>query len=348
MAEVIFTPDEIAAFPQGPSGADGAQGPQGEPGAQGEIGPPGPQGEQGPPGPKGDAGSGGSGAEFGINVKDYGAKGDGVTDDTAAIQAAIDTAAASVVGAAGDMVLLPKGMYMVSAPLVVKNYVRLVGANDNAVRIKALPSFPVNSPVVKMGPLGSGNGDVFGVTLENLRIDCDKIAGSVGIAMNDCNEHCGLFNVEVRNFDMKALDVDSCHHMTIDRFAANGHSAFAGSSVVHLHAGGGPVWLRNIGNLSSGRAGVAAGVSAILVESTIVRVDCAHFEHVENGVLFAAGWGGFVSSLNGHSTCTNLVKVNTGHQGTVYGVYLDPSGSPVTMLDLTRNITKSGPVYQYL
>jgi hypothetical protein len=42
-----------------------------------------------------------------VNVKDKGAKGDRTTDDTAAIQAAIDKA-----GGTGGTVLVPKGTYM--------------------------------------------------------------------------------------------------------------------------------------------------------------------------------------------------------------------------------------------
>jgi polygalacturonase len=45
-----------------------------------------------------------------VNVKDQGAKGDGVTDDTAAIQAAID----AVAGSKGT-VLVPDGVYMIDA-----------------------------------------------------------------------------------------------------------------------------------------------------------------------------------------------------------------------------------------
>ena len=45
-----------------------------------------------------------------VNVKDKGAKGDGRTDDTEAIQAAIDD-----VGGTGGTVLVPGGTYMVDA-----------------------------------------------------------------------------------------------------------------------------------------------------------------------------------------------------------------------------------------
>lgn len=46
-----------------------------------------------------------------VNVRSFGAKGDGVADDTAAIQAAIDA------GATGGYVRAPAGTYLLSASL---------------------------------------------------------------------------------------------------------------------------------------------------------------------------------------------------------------------------------------
>lgn len=44
-----------------------------------------------------------------VNVKDYGAVGDGVTDDTDAIRAAIE----AVLEAGGGTIFLPEGIYLV-------------------------------------------------------------------------------------------------------------------------------------------------------------------------------------------------------------------------------------------
>lgn len=54
------------------------------------------------------------------NVLDYGAVGDGVADDTAAIQAAID-------GAAGKALFFPEGDYLVTGPLTITAAVSLFG-----------------------------------------------------------------------------------------------------------------------------------------------------------------------------------------------------------------------------
>jgi hypothetical protein len=61
-----------------------------------------------------------------VSVKDFGAVGDGVTDDTAAIQSAIDWIGGQ--SPAGGIVFMPKGLYLTSATLDLEYFnVRLVG-----------------------------------------------------------------------------------------------------------------------------------------------------------------------------------------------------------------------------
>lgn len=64
------------------------------------------------------------------NVKDYGAVGDTDTDDTAAIQAALDAAGT----AGGGVVYLPTGIYGTTSPLIIPQYVTICGADWNQGR----------------------------------------------------------------------------------------------------------------------------------------------------------------------------------------------------------------------
>ena len=66
-----------------------------------------------------------------LNVKDYGAVGDGVTDDLAAIQAAIDDAAQ---GLGGGVVTFPAGIYLVEEIVVLKSNITLQLDSDAVIR----------------------------------------------------------------------------------------------------------------------------------------------------------------------------------------------------------------------
>jgi hypothetical protein len=61
-----------------------------------------------------------------VSVKDFGAVGDGVTDDTAAINAALIFAASTTYK---RNVFIPSGSYLTTAPLIIPNYVSLIGDN---------------------------------------------------------------------------------------------------------------------------------------------------------------------------------------------------------------------------
>ncbi|MDP2074642.1 glycosyl hydrolase family 28-related protein [Hydrogenophaga sp.] len=86
-----------------------------------------------------------------VSVKDFGAVGDGVTNDTAAIQAAVDY----IASIGGGKVFVPRGTYLVTSNIVVtqtQHNVKIVGAGKSSVFTKGA----ANHGFFTVGSIGTG------------------------------------------------------------------------------------------------------------------------------------------------------------------------------------------------
>ncbi|KAJ4479463.1 exo-beta-1,3-glucanase [Lentinula lateritia] len=113
-----------------------------------------------------------SGYQVFRNVKDFGAKGDGVTDDTAAINNAISSGgrcgggscASSTVSPA--VVFFPQGTYLVSSPIIAYYYTQLIGDARVPPTLLASPSF-AGMAVIDADPYIPGGGGAQWYTNQN-------------------------------------------------------------------------------------------------------------------------------------------------------------------------------------
>lgn len=111
-----------------------------------------------------------------VNVKQFGAAGNGIDDDTQAIQATINAVQASPQGGG---VFLPAGTYLISAPLIISaDNIELVGSGWNA-QILAAPTL-AGSMVQVQGPGGAGNFR-YGIRIAHLFFNGNSVAGVNGL-----------------------------------------------------------------------------------------------------------------------------------------------------------------------
>ncbi len=148
-----------------------------------------------------------------LNVKDFGAKGDGVTDDTAAIQAALNAFPNG-----RRIIYLPNGTYLVSNTLSwsagtgigddYKNTI-LQGQSESGAIIKLKDNAPgftnVNAPksVIFTGPAPAQR---FGNSIRNLTVDTGAgNLGAIGVQFNASNQG-SIRNVTIRSGDGQGVN----------------------------------------------------------------------------------------------------------------------------------------------
>ncbi len=173
-----------------------------------------------------------------VNVRDKGAKGDGKTDDTAAVQAAIDQVAGT-----GGTVLVPSGTYMIDAAadprLSLKGDMTLKLAED--ATLKAIPTKEKKYSLLEISDVS--NVTVIGGTLEGER-DQHKGKGGqwgMGISITHGAKHVIISGVTARKmwgdgfYVSDASDVAFCG-VTADSNRRQGMSIIEADGLVVMNS----------------------------------------------------------------------------------------------------------------
>ncbi|KAF7322587.1 hypothetical protein HMN09_00037200 [Mycena chlorophos] len=188
------------------------------------------------------------------NVKDFGAVGDGVTDDTAAINNAISQLQLNQTSTATRcnlnsstitpaVVYFPQGTYLVKTPIIAYYYTQLIGDPKNPPTLLADPSFN-GIGVIDADPYGGPDGQWYVNTnnffrsIRNFVIDVRQIPptnGGTGIHWQVA-QATSLMNIE---FFMS--DAPGSVHQGI--WMENGSGGFMGDMVFHGGAFG--LWVGN-------------------------------------------------------------------------------------------------------
>ncbi|KAH0142661.1 glycoside hydrolase family 55 protein, partial [Aureobasidium melanogenum] len=128
------------------------------------------------------------------NVKDFGAKGDGVTDDTAAIQAAISSGGRCAPGSCSSttttpaVVYFPAGTYMISSSIIDYYYTQMIGNPNCVPTIKASANYTgtnglglIDGDKYGANGLGFGATNVFYRQIRNFAIDTTLVPANESV-----------------------------------------------------------------------------------------------------------------------------------------------------------------------
>ncbi len=170
-----------------------------------------------------------------VNVRAFGAVGDGSANDTAACQAALNAAGA------GGAVFFPAGTYAVD-PLYAPNRCRVTGAGESTV-LRRRPATVTNTDSIGVLNFhGTTSARFTGVVVEHLRIDGNKANITLGAGADPYDVEGLSFkyvdrpraqNVSVYNATAEGFDLDEC----ADPVIANSWAEGCGGSGVHFSTG---------------------------------------------------------------------------------------------------------------
>jgi hypothetical protein len=244
--------------------------------------------------------------------------GDGVTDDTTAINSAMT----ACYNAGGGYVYFPASTYIITSQLVVKNKVKLRGDGERTSTIKLGGSFPSSTYGIKISD--TVNTIAYDARVEILNIECNSITGSGGVQLdNTAQERSGVFGCIVTNFKdygIKAVSSQNCGVEDLELNQATGATGGISWSGVS-----GRSYIRNVSIVPNAGTGTY-GINANNCNNVVIS-DIQPGSHTY-GVYFAGSGAGIISHIYAGGNSLGP---------TTYLVYLTGGSADVVLMSIGNN-----------
>jgi parallel beta-helix repeat protein len=298
-----------------------------------------------------------------VSVKSapYNAKGDGVTDDTAAIQNAVNT-----VGGTGGTVSIPAGTYLVNALISIQMKGNMTLSLDSGATLKAIPNSSANYTIVRVS--GVSNVNIVGGTLLGERGAHTGSGGEQGMGLRITGNaaHIAVVGVTAKECWGDGFAVADANDVTLCNVTAD-HNRRQGLSIT----GGDGIVVKNSSfNNSKGtipedgidiEPNSGETVNNVLITACVFSGNSG--DGIEDGVPVAYTGQAFIynlvidgntmtnngvgtlhagprsgiemSNTSGHTVTNNTILSNAG-----YGIYLRDgvTGATVTGNTITNNL----------
>lgn len=284
----------------------------------------------------------------------WGAVGDGSTDDTAAIQAAIDAARVVANSTFGASVYFPAGTYMVSSQIQLRDRVTLAGSVIRGTLIRATSGFS-DSYMFLASDADDPGTSMFGSVIQDVDIDCNNVAGLGAIVSDAWQENCGLRRVLIRNWRTNAVYIRdgfggaaNLKFEDIEFFGST--SGSTGGIVVDEISAAGGFTLTILHGTITGANGQHIPKAIDMAQDSLIAIG-THFEYVDTGIELDGVGRSIIVGASGSSTgpVTTVLEIASGFTGRVaaLGVQKWSSTNSIVNNVTSETLTDDLAIYAY-
>ena len=255
-----------------------------------------------------------------ISVKDFGAVGDGVTDDAPAIQAAIST---------GKSVYIPIGTYVIRSTIIISVSGQMVYGDGVGVTILSAPI--ANQPALWIkGDYANSNSNNIPrhIKVSDLRITGTGSSGtSVGIEIGQCAA-ITIDNIRVGEFASHGIYLKRPNHLF--NIELNGvHSISNGGYGLYCDSSS-PVYLLNMYNCYIS----ANAIGAAYLYYVGASINGCAFAGSPVGVVIKEAFNGVLAGCNFEGNSGTDIQINSAQQLTILSPRFISAGSSISPVSI--------------